>query len=202
MLIGLIGAHEPAGLPTYPVVQPRGAHRLHHRPLSLLTHLRAGRRLILYMLHHIVGITNLYLVSGIVLRLRRTTDMAGSAMYRDRPLLAGTRRWCRCSPLGGRAAAVGIPRQAGHRPVYVRRGGHWIGGILIAGVLTLLSMARPGPSPSGKPRPTRTGAHLRRPVLLPIALLSAVTVVMTFAAEPLFWLYGEPPSSSAASDLH
>ena len=44
---------------------------------------------ILYILHHIFVITNLYLVSGIFLRLRRTTafEMLGS-LYRDYPGVA------------------------------------------------------------------------------------------------------------------
>ena len=44
--------------------------------LSLLTP-AALAGAIFYVLHHIVVITNLYLVSGVLLRLRRTTDMAG-----------------------------------------------------------------------------------------------------------------------------
>ena len=56
--------------------------------LSLLTP-AALAGAIFYVLHHIVVITNLFLVSGVLLRLRRTTDMAGlGGMYRDQPLFA------------------------------------------------------------------------------------------------------------------
>ena len=56
--------------------------------LSLLTP-AALAGAIFYVLHHIVVITNLYLVSGVLLRLRRTTDMAGlGGMYRDQPLFS------------------------------------------------------------------------------------------------------------------
>ena len=41
---------------------------------------------ILYVFHHIFVITNLYLISGIFLRLRRTTDFASlGSIFRDYP---------------------------------------------------------------------------------------------------------------------
>ena len=41
------------------------------------------------MLHHIVVITNLFLVSGVLLRLRRTTDLTGlGGLYRTQPLFS------------------------------------------------------------------------------------------------------------------
>ena len=44
---------------------------------------------ILYILHHIFVITNLYLVSGIFLKLRRTTLFAElGSVYRDSPAVA------------------------------------------------------------------------------------------------------------------
>ena len=44
---------------------------------------------IFYVLHHIVVITNLFLVSGVLLRLRRTTDMAAlGGLYRTQPVFA------------------------------------------------------------------------------------------------------------------
>ena len=44
---------------------------------------------IFYVLHHIVVITNLFLVSGVLLRLRRTTDMAGlGGLYRSQPVFS------------------------------------------------------------------------------------------------------------------
>ena len=44
---------------------------------------------IFYVLHHIVVITNLFLVSGVLLRLRRTTDMTGlGGLYRSQPLFS------------------------------------------------------------------------------------------------------------------
>ena len=94
--------------------------------LSLLTPaaLAGG---IFYVLHHIVVITNLFLVSGVLLRLRRTTDMAGlGGLYRTQPafsalamvpdLLAG-----RC------ATAVRLSRQA-RDPRRDLRGGCVLGG--------------------------------------------------------------------------
>ena len=47
---------------------------------------------ILYILHHIFVITNLYLVSGIFLRLRRTTNFGAlGSIYRDYPGRRGSR---------------------------------------------------------------------------------------------------------------
>src|SRR3982750_3609945 len=44
---------------------------------------------IFYVLHHIVVITNLFLVSGVLLRLRRTTDVTRlGGIYRDQPVFA------------------------------------------------------------------------------------------------------------------
>ena len=98
---------------------------------------------IFYVLHHIVVITNLYLVSGVLLRLRRTTDMAGlGGLYRDQPLfsvlamipifsLAGV------PPLSGFLGKLAILQGT------FAAGAYWVGGlVLVVGLLTLLSMAR------------------------------------------------------------
>ena len=88
--------------------------------LSLLTP-AALAGAIFYILHHIVVITNLYLVSGVLLRLRRTTDMAGlGGMYRDRPLFTALAMvpifpWqachrCRASSGSSRFSRARLPR--------------------------------------------------------------------------------------------
>ena len=110
--------------------------------LSLLTP-AALAGAIFYVLHHIVVITNLYLVSGVLLRLRRTTDMAGlGGMYRDQPLfsalamvpifsLAGV------PPLSGFLGKLAILEGT------FAAGAYWVGGlVLVVGLLTLLSMGR------------------------------------------------------------
>jgi multicomponent Na+:H+ antiporter subunit D len=144
---------------------------------------------ILYMLHHICVITNLYLVSGIFLRLRRTTDLAAlGSLYRARPLVAVLAM----IPV---FSLAGVPPLSGFigKLVLVRAtfdaGAYWTGAvILLVGVLTLVSMARLWDESFWKPAPHEDKAPLRWPALIPIAFLSAVTVAMTCAAEPLFWL--------------
>jgi multicomponent Na+:H+ antiporter subunit D len=144
---------------------------------------------ILYMLHHIFVITNLYLVSGIFLRLRRTTELAAlGSIYRERPLVAVLAMIPVFSLAGVPPLSGFIGKLALLRATF-DVGAYWTGAvILIVGVLTLVSMARLWDESFWKPAPHQDRAPLHRPVVIPIALLSAVTVGMTCAAEPLFWL--------------
>jgi multicomponent Na+:H+ antiporter subunit D len=157
--------------------------------LSLLTP-AALAGAIFYVLHHIVVITNLYLVSGVLLRLRRTTDMAGlGGMYRDQPLfsllamvpifsLAGV------PPLSGFLGKLAILEGT------FDAGAYWVGALVLGvGLLTLLSMARTWAECFWKPADeTRDLAAPGAPFLLAIAALSLVTLAMTVGAEPLFEL--------------
>jgi multicomponent Na+:H+ antiporter subunit D len=144
---------------------------------------------ILYMLHHICVITNLYLVSGIFLRLRRTTDLAAlGSLYRTRPLVAVLAMipvfsLAGVPPLSGFIGKLALVRATFDASAY------WTGAvILIVGVLTLVSMARLWDESFWKVAPHEDKAPLHWPALIPIAFLSAVTVAMTCAAEPLFRL--------------
>jgi multicomponent Na+:H+ antiporter subunit D len=155
--------------------------------LSLLTP-AALAGAIFYVLHHIVVITNLYLVSGVLLRLRRTTDMAAlGGLYRDQPVfavlamvpifsLAGV------PPLSGFLGKLAIIEGT------FAAGAYWVGAIvLVVGLLTLLSMARVWAESFWKPAgeahdQTTPGA----PFLVAIAALSVLTLAMTIGAEPLF----------------
>jgi len=157
--------------------------------LSLLTP-AALAGAILYVLHHIVVITNLYLVSGVLLRLRRTTDAAGlGGLYRDRPAfavlamipifsLAGV------PPLSGFLGKLAIVEGA------FSAGAHWVGGlVLVVGLLTLLSMARLWSDSFWRPAAdTPDFASPGAPLVAAITLLSLITVAMTVGAEPLFAL--------------
>ena len=145
---------------------------------------------IFYIIHHIVVITNLFLVSGVLLRLRRTTDMAGlGGIYRDHPVfsvlamvplfsLAGV------PPLSGFLGKLAILEGA------FAAGAYWVGGlVLVVGLLTLLSMARTWADSFWAP-----GSHAAdlaapgKPLLLVIAALSLLTLAMTIGAQPLFEL--------------
>jgi multicomponent Na+:H+ antiporter subunit D len=155
---------------------------------------------IFYVLHHIVVITNLYLVSGVMLRLRRTTDMAGlGGLYRRQPVfsafamvpifsLAGV------PPLSGFLGKLAIVDGA------FAAGAYWVGAIvLVVGLLTLLSMSRAWADSFWRPAADAQDlAAPGTPYLLAIAALSLVTVGMTIGAEPLF----ELASRGAQQVLH
>jgi multicomponent Na+:H+ antiporter subunit D len=154
--------------------------------LSLLTP-AALAGTIFYVLHHIVVITNLYLVSGVLLRLRRTTDMAGlGGMYRDQPLFAALAMipifsLAGVPPLSGFLGKLAILEGT------FAAGAYWVGGlVLVVGLLTLLSMGRTWGESFWRPAETRDLAMPGIPLMAVIAALSLVTLTMTIAAEPLF----------------
>jgi multicomponent Na+:H+ antiporter subunit D len=153
---------------------------------------------IFYVLHHIVVITNLFLVSGVLLRLRRTTDMTAlGGLYRNQPVfsalamvpifsLAGV------PPLSGFLGKLAIVQGM------FGAGAYWLGGVVLAvGLLTLLSMGRTWAD--GFWRPAAEEGDRATPgtsLLIVISGLSLVTVAMTFGAGPLFEL-----TSRAADQL-
>jgi multicomponent Na+:H+ antiporter subunit D len=143
---------------------------------------------ILYVLHHIVVITNLFLVSGVLLRLRRTTEMASlGGLYRDHPVLT-------VLALVPIFSLAGVPPLSGFLGKLAilqgtfAAGAYWVGGmVLVVGLLTLVSMARvwtegfwaPGPEVADTNTP---GTSL----LVVIGGLNVVTLAMTVWAGPLF----------------
>jgi multicomponent Na+:H+ antiporter subunit D len=142
---------------------------------------------IFYVLHHIVVITNLFLVSGVLLRLRRTTDMAGlGGLYRTQPAfsmlamvplfsLAGV------PPLSGFLGKLAIVEGT------FDAGAYWVGGmVLMVGLLTLLSMGRTWADGFWRPSTARDWATPGTPLLIAICGLSLVTLAITFGAESLF----------------
>jgi len=142
---------------------------------------------IFYILHHIVVITNLYLVSGVLLRLRRTTDMKGlGGLYRSQPMfsalamvpifsLAGV------PPLSGFLGKLAILEGT------FAAGAYWVGGlVLVVSLLTLLSMGRTWASTFWRPAAGPDLATPGTPYLVAIGALSALTLAMTVGAEPLF----------------
>ena len=109
---------------------------------------------IVYMLHHIFVITNLYLISGVFLRLRRTTDLASlGSLYRDQPLVAAVAMIPVFSLAGVPPLSGFIGKLALLRGTF-DAGAFWTSAvILIVGVLTLLSMARLWDEAFWKPAP-------------------------------------------------
>jgi multicomponent Na+:H+ antiporter subunit D len=141
----------------------------------------------LYVFHHIFVITNLYLISGIFLRLRRTTDFSAlGSIYRGRPVIAIISMIPLFSlagvpPLSGFIGKLALLRGAFEAGVY------WIGAvILIVGILTMLSMARLWDESFWKPAPEPDKAPMNHVMLIPIACLSAITLAITVAAGPLY----------------
>jgi multicomponent Na+:H+ antiporter subunit D len=144
-------------------------------------------------------ITNLFLVSGVLLRLRHTTSLEKlGGLYRGQPLftllaavpvfsLAGV------PPLSGFLGKLAIIEGAFDARAY------WLGTIvLVVGLLTLLSMARTWSDAFWRSSEERTDRNPPgRALLATIAGLSFLTLAMTVGAEPLFRL----ASASAAQLL-
>jgi len=156
--------------------------------LALMTH-AAMAGSILYILHHIFVITNLYLVSGIFLRLRRTTafEMLGS-LYRDYPGVAVIAMIPIFSvagvpPLSGFIGKLALVRAS------FEAGAFWTAAlILFVGILTIISMARLWDESFWKPAPNPDQSSMSRLMLAPIVCLSAITLAITVSAQWLFSL--------------
>ena len=142
---------------------------------------------IFYVLHHIIVITNLFLVSGVMLRLRRTTQMQSlGGFYASQPLfsaiamvpifsLAGV------PPLSGFLGKLAILEGA------FAAGAYWVGGvILVVGLLTLLSMGRTWAEAFWRPSEQPDRASPGPALLIVISGLSAVTLTISWLAGPLF----------------
>jgi multicomponent Na+:H+ antiporter subunit D len=135
-----------------------------------------------------VVIANLFLVSGVLLRLRRTTAVSGlGGFYREQPVFAALAMvpvfsLAGVPPLSGFLGKLAIVEGT------FAAGAYWIGAlVLVVGLLTLLSMGRIWAEgfwapPANVQEPAPAGA----PLLIAIAGLSVVTLGITVAAEPLF----------------
>ena len=144
----------------------------------------------LYIVHHIVVITNLYLVSGVLLRLRRTTDMAAlGGMYRDQPAFSAL-AMIPIFSLAGVPPLSGFLGKLAIVDATLSAGAYWVGGLVLAvGLLTLMSMARTWADSFWRPAAAAHDlAAVGTPLLGAIAALSLLTVAMTVGAEPLFEL--------------
>jgi multicomponent Na+:H+ antiporter subunit D len=157
--------------------------------LSLLTP-AALAGAIFYVLHHIVVITNLYLVSGVFLRLRRTTDMARlGGFYRSQPAFAALAMipifsLAGVPPLSGFLGKLAIVEGT------FAAGAYWVGGlVLIVSLLTLLSMAFVWSDTFWRPATdAQDMAAPGTPLMLTIGALGLLTLAISAGAEPLFEL--------------
>ena len=146
---------------------------------------------ILYVLHHMLVISTLFLVSGLFLRQRRTTDLnALGGMYRSQPAIAFLAlvplfSLAGVPPLSGFVAKVAVIAP-------MLDTGHYVlaGVALSVSLLTVLSMARlweesiwkPAPAPSSASVPQR---RLVVPLVAPIMFLVALTIAFTAMAGPV-----------------
>ena len=142
---------------------------------------------IFYMLHHILVITNLFLVSGLLLRLRRTTQLSElGGLYRTHTVVAVLAMIPLFSlagvpPLSGFIAKLAIVEAA------LDVGYYRLAGIALAvSLLTVLSMARLWDEAFWKPPPPEANsAPLGTAILAPIAVLAMLTLALALAAEPV-----------------
>jgi multicomponent Na+:H+ antiporter subunit D len=147
---------------------------------------------ILYVLHHMLVISALFLVSGLFLRQRRTTDMrALGGMYRAQPFVA-------CLALVPVFSLAGIPPLSGFIAKLAVVGSmiesrqYLLAAISLAvSLLTVLSMARVWEESFWKPAPAQPAhvAHQPRPraaILAPVAFLVMLTIGLTLAADPAY----------------
>jgi multicomponent Na+:H+ antiporter subunit D len=143
---------------------------------------------ILYVLHHMLVVTSLFLVGGLFLRQRRTTDLRElGGLYRSQPAIA-------CVAMVPLFSLAGIPPLSGFIAKLavvgaVLEGDHyWLAGVaLVVSLMTVLSMARLWDESFWKPAPTgATQPRLGGAIVAPIALLAALTLGLTFAAGPVY----------------
>jgi multicomponent Na+:H+ antiporter subunit D len=143
---------------------------------------------ILYVLHHMLVITTLFLLTGVFLRQRRTSDLASlGGMYGTHPAIATLAMvpvfsLAGVPPLSGFIAKLGIVAAALEGPHY------WVAAVaLTVGLLTLLSMARVWDEAFWKPAPAESVAAAPAPLMLaPIAALVCLIIALSVAAGPVF----------------
>ena len=143
-----------------------------------------------YVLHHIVVITNLFLVSGVLLRLRRTTDITRlGGLYRTQPAFSALAMVPMFS-LAGVPPLSGFLGKLAILEGIFDAGAYWLGGmVLVVGLLTLLSMGRTWADAFWRPSANESDMATPGTALLTvISGLSLVTLSITLGAGPLFEL--------------
>jgi multicomponent Na+:H+ antiporter subunit D len=144
---------------------------------------------ILYLLHHMLVISTLFLVSGLFLRQRRTTDMRLlGGMYRTQP-------WVACLALVPLLSLAGIPPLSGFLAKLavvapMLDAGQYLLAAIALGVslLTMLSVARVWEACFWKPAPPSGAGPLPRldaAILAPIAFLVSLTLMFSVLAGPV-----------------
>lgn len=161
--------------------------------LALMTPLALAAA-IYYMLHNIIAKTNLFLVSGLVIRLKGTGELSQiGGLYKTAPWLAllfflPAFSLAGIPPLSGFWAKFAVVKAS-------MDAGEWVaaGFALAVGVLTLYSMTKIWAEAFWKKQPEESTA---RPVevpagkisrmVIPVAILSAATLLLGVLGEPVF----------------
>jgi multicomponent Na+:H+ antiporter subunit D len=151
---------------------------------------------VFYIAHHILVKTNLFLVSGVVHRMRGTFDLpALGGLYRAAPVLSALF-------LIPALSLAGIPPLSGFWAKFaLAKAGLELGEYavvacaLFAGILTLFSMTKiwteafwktsPPPLPGAEDVPGPLSAFERASFLIPIVALAALTLLIGVTVEPL-----------------
>jgi multicomponent Na+:H+ antiporter subunit D len=148
---------------------------------------------VFYIIHHIIVKTNLFLVSGVVRRLRGTLDLGHlGGLYHSAPVLAllfliPALSLAGLPPLSGFWAKLALVRAAlevENYPIVVIA--------LAVGLLTLLSMTKIwgkafwGEPPAADAREMQLSSFSRLSLYLPMIILALLTVGIGLLAEPLY----------------
>jgi multicomponent Na+:H+ antiporter subunit D len=146
---------------------------------------------ILYVLHHMLVISTLFLVAGLFLRQRRTADLrALGGLYQTQPAVA-------CLAMIPLFSLAGVPPLSGFiakvavlAPM-IGSGQYLVAAVaLLVSLLTLLSMARLWEAAFWRPAPVPATAsvphsRLGPTIVAPIAFLVILTAAVTLAAGPI-----------------
>ncbi len=187
MIVGMIGALSQTDLRRVLPFNLVGHIGFTTVGLALWTPAALGAS-IFYLVHHILVITTLFLVSGLLLKQRRSTDFAAlGGLYRSNPwvallILVPIFSLAGVPPLSGFLGKLAI-LQAG-----VETGSYVLVAVaLVVGWLTLLSMARVWQhivwKPAAKGAPL---APLGGRVLAPVVALVTLTIGLTVWAGPVY----------------
>jgi multicomponent Na+:H+ antiporter subunit D len=144
---------------------------------------------VFYLVHHIVTKTNLFLVAGVVRRLRGTEDLARlGGLYSSAPALSvlflvPALSLAGIPPLSGFWAKLVVFQAGLEAEAYVL-----VAAAAVVSLLTIYSMTKIWSEAFWKDAPEEHPEREHGPasMVLPIALLAAVTVGMGLAAGPVF----------------
>lgn len=156
---------------------------------------------IFYIIHHIIVKTNLFLVSGVVDRLRGTYELKSlGGLYDPHPMLSilfliPALSLAGLPPLSGFFAKLALVYAGLQMEQYLI-----VATALVVSLFTLISMSKiwneafwkPSPTdhaPAPEASPVRPATY--RQLLVPIVALAAMTVAIGLAAEPVFTLATE-----------